>query len=518
MTNPYGNFGYTTVTANAMRAPDQVAITYCGDVTITYGELDRRVNRMGHALLAAGVRPGDRVASLLHDSLNVVDVYLAESKIGATIAALNPFWPLDTIVAVAQRSRATAFVYDARFAELVASARPHLPAVTLWMALDVDDPASVALRPLADDAVDTEPPRHGFHDDEWMLLYTSGTTGMPKAVVHSHATGLGISNIWTDVPHSHDSVWGVGPIIWGSGFPSVMGCALYGGVRVALENDFAPLDAIKVIERERVTHLAVVTSFWTEVLRSKDHEAVDLSSLRLLIIGSEPLPRTLLRRIRERLPDVELYTFYGSAEAMYTTFGPIDEDDEREIRPSGRARAACAVKVVDQDGRRVLGTVGTLCHAGPHVTPGYLDQPELNAQVLRDGWFVGEDLGIQDANGEITVLGRRADAISTGGEWVQPAIVEDAALSLPGVAEAGAVGVPEGADEQQILLAVALEAGVELEEKEVALHLEGVLPASRRPAVIVVAESLPHNEQAVAGTGKLLRSAIRDRWGHLVAR
>jgi acyl-CoA synthetase (AMP-forming)/AMP-acid ligase II len=281
---------------------------------------------------------------------------------------------------------------------------------------------------------------------------------------------------------------------------------------VALENDFGPAAAIHVIERERITHLGMVVSFFTEMFRSRDHELVDLSSLEVVILGSEPLPPPLLERIKARLPQVQLYSFYGSAEAMYTTFGRLD-DGSQDLRSSGRARAGCAVKVIDQRGQRVIGEVGTLCHAGAHVMRGYLKHEALTESVLRDGWYVGEDLGVMHPDGTITVIGRRSDAIAIGDTWVQPGEIEAAAMAIPGVAEAGAVGVPEGGERQQILLAVAPIEGVTLREDDLHRALESTLAAPLRPHRIVVADVLPHNEQAAAGTGKLLRSAIRDRWG-----
>ncbi|HEY3003426.1 MAG TPA: class I adenylate-forming enzyme family protein, partial [Kribbellaceae bacterium] len=304
--SPYGNYAYATLTAPALRAPDQVAISYCGTEQITYDQLNRRVNRRAHALAAAGVKPGTPVASLLHETLNVTELYLAEAKLGAVLAAMNPYWPDDVLVAVVDQAACPAFVYDAHFDELVARIRPRLPDVQLWLRVGgasggADE--AVDLDALAAQSPEDEPLLGGHHDDPMAYFYTSGTTALPKAVVHTHASSLNVAQIWLDLPKSADSVFATGPIIWGIGFTAIAGPALYGGVRLALENDFGPKNFLTVVPRERVTHISVIPSFWSQLLADDAHESVDLSSLRAILLGGEPLLPSMLKRITERVPD-----------------------------------------------------------------------------------------------------------------------------------------------------------------------------------------------------------------------
>ena len=142
---------------------------------------------------------------------------------------------------------------------------------------------------------------------------------------------------------------------------------------------------------------------------------------------------------------------------------------------------------------------------------GYDKQPDKTAEVLHDGWYVGGDLGIMDADGFLTVLGRRDDAIVKEGQWTQPAQVEEVACSLDGVAEAGAVGVPEGAAEQKILLAVVPRAGAQLTEAWLRAELAAKLPGHQQPDAVVLAGALPHTDDASGGPGKLLRREIAAR-------
>jgi acyl-CoA synthetase (AMP-forming)/AMP-acid ligase II len=530
--SPYGNYAHAILTANALRAPDQAALTYCGEQTLTFGELNSAVNRRAHALAAAGVVPGMRVGSLLHETLNVAEIYLAQNKLGSVLAALNPYWPEETLTAVATHSECAAFVYDAPHDDLVGRIRQNLPGVKLWLragprtheaAVGATGSGSrlasenvTDLDLLTAEAGDAEPSLGAHYDDALGLFYTSGTTGLPKAVMHTHASCLASAQLWLDLPKDRDSVFGTGSIIWGIGFPAIVGPALLAGMRLVLENDWGPANFLRVVPRERVSHVSQIPSFYASLLSGDDHAGVDLSSLKVICLGGEPVLPSLLEKIKQRLPQAGIYSYYGQTEAPYTCFGRLD-DGSQDLRSSGRARTTAAAAITDPAGNRVIGQAGEINLTGPQVMKGYDKQPGKTAEVLRDGWYVGGDLGIMDADGFLTVLGRREDAIASGGQWTQPAQIEEVACSLGGVAEAGAVGVPEGAAEQKILLAVVPRAGAQLTEAALAEALAAKLPAHRRPHAIVVAGELPHTQDASGGPGKLLRREIRAMYGHLLA-
>ncbi|MCG5211689.1 class I adenylate-forming enzyme family protein [Streptosporangium sp. KLBMP 9127] len=513
VSSPYGNYAYAVLTAGALRTPDAVALTYCGERSFTYDRLNRTVNRRAHALRAAGISPGRRVAALLNETLHVAEVYLAQAKLGAVTAALNPYWPAETLQAVVEHSRCTAFVYDATVEQAVARIRPSLPGVTTWIKIGGPGRDALDLDELTAAAGEEEPALGGHHDDPLALYYTSGTTGLPKAVVHTHAGSLATAQIWLDVPRGPDPVLGTGAIIWGIGFPALVGPALYAGMRLVLEQDWGPANFLRVVPRERVTHVSQIPSFYSALLGSDDHAAADLSSLRVIMLGGEPLPAALLARMKERLPGAGVYCYYGQTEAPYTCFGRVD-DGSTPLGASGVARTSCAVRVTGPAGERLVGRPGEINLAGPHRMAGYDGLPGRNAEVLRDGWYVGGDLGVLAPDGNLTVLGRREDSILKDGHWTQPAVIEDAATALDGVAEAGAVGVPAHTDgqdaaDQRILLAVVPRAGHALDPGELAAALTGSLPRHQHPDHIVVTDRLPHTQDASGGPGKLLRQALR---------
>lgn len=512
----FANYGHAILTASARRTPDKVALTYCGTTNLTYDRLDRNVNQVAHALLAAGVRPGERVASLLNETLNVAEVYLAQMKLGSVVCALNPYWPADTLARVVERSGCTAFVHDASVDALVEAVRPRLTGIERWLRVGGPAEGAADLSALAAGCPDDEPPLGAGGDDLMALFYTSGTTGLPKAVMHSHASSLASAQIWLDIPHNDDSVMGTGAIIWGIGFPALVGPAFYAGMRLVLEQDWGPANFLDVVPRERVTHVSLIPSFFSALFGSDDHAAADLSSIQAIMLGGEPLLPSLREKITGRLPGAAIFSYYGQTEAPYTCVGRQD-DGSQDIASVGRARTSTAVRVTAPDGTRLLNHTGEINLTGPNVMLGYDGLPEETARVLRDGWYVGGDLGVLDDAGYLTVLGRREDAILKGGVWSRPGLIEDAAVDVAGVAEAGVVGVPAqtpGAEavEQRILAAVVARAGAALDAEAVRAELAARLPAHQAPDVVVVAGELPHTQDASGGPGKLLRREIRTRY------
>lgn len=519
MQTPYNNYGYAVTTINAQRTPDKIALSYRGE-QYSYEQLNARVNRTANALLALRLTPGMKIGVLIHDALPIAECYLALAKIGVTLVALNPYWEDEVMLQILQRCDVQAMLTQSQDSERMAALRSALSSTIVWLQLEEDDlPANTSsLMAAQQQTSDREPATVSGGDDPIAYFFTSGTSGLPKAVVHSHNSCRSMAEIWYALPRSDDAVWGTGPIIWGIGFPCTIGAALFIGMRVALEDDFGPKGLLNAIQREAISHFTVIPSFWSDLLSNHAHQDIDLSSIKMVLLGGEPLANNLLNKIKERIPDAQLYAFYGQTEAPYTCFGRLD-DGSQASNMAGRARPTCAARVLDPSGAAVIGKPGELAVTGPHCMQAYFAQPEKTAEALRDGWFFSGDLAEQDSQGRITILGRREDAIARSGQYIQPLEIEDAALGITGVVEAGAVSVDRSdqdtdSPDQGILLAVTI--NNDLTEKDILQQLQQRLPQQALPDRVVVCEELPHSNDNSGGKGKLLRREIREQYAHLL--
>lgn len=515
MTTSFSNYGYAVTTVNALRIPDSIALSYRGQ-QFSYSELNRRVNITANALLELGIQPGDKVGVLIHDALPIAECYLALAKIGAVIVALNPYWTDEVMLAMLRHCSVDATLTQTQDRQRIATLRAALPESIVWLQLEADKlPSNTAsLSAAKEHSNDAEPMTTRGGDDPLAYFFTSGTTGLPKAAVHTHNSCSSMADIWLALPRDEHSVWGTGTIIWGVGFPCTIGAALSVGMKVALEDDFGPKGLLDAIQREPISHFCVIPSFWSDLLANHNHQAIDLSSISVVLLGGEPLATNLLNKIMERIPNAALYAFYGQTEAPYTCFGRLD-DGSQAANVAGLARPGCAAQVLDAKGNSVTGVIGELAVTGAHCMQGYFGQPEKTAQDLRGGWFFSGDIATQDKQGRVTVLGRREDAILRAGQYIQPLDIEDAAIGISGITEAGVVGVDLGGEGRAILLAVTTDSNIG--EADIIRDLQGILPAHAVPDRVVIADELPHNNDNSGGKGKLLRNQIREQFAHLLA-
>jgi acyl-coenzyme A synthetase/AMP-(fatty) acid ligase len=508
------NYGYLISSLNAQQHPDKVAICYRGE-QFTFDQFNRRVNRTANALATLGLRPGSKMAVLIHDAMPIAECYLALAKVGVTLVALNPYWDDEVMHAVLEHCDVQGFLFQQRDTERLAPIGNRLNPQIQWVQLEEhggsDD--TLSLEHARQKSTEDEPIIQGGGDDPMAFFFTSGTTGLPKAVVHTHNSCAAMAGLWDDLPYSEDSIWGTGPIIWGIGFPCTIGAALFVGMRVALEDDFGPGGLLNAIKQQAISHFCVIPSFWSDLLSNHDHQSIDLSSIKMILLGGEPLGTNLLNKIQARIPDAQLYAFYGQTEAPYTCLGRLD-DNSQASNVVGKARGGCAARVLAPDGQAAIGAPGELAVSGPHCMQSYFNQPDKTAEALREGWFFSGDLATQDEQGRLTVLGRREDAIVRAGQYVQPLVVEDAALGIVGVTEAGAVSVDDGGKDQKILLALTAAEGVT--EESILQQLQQQLPEYAVPDRIVLCDELPHSNDNSGGKGKLLRRKIRDDYGHLL--
>ena len=498
------------------RFHDKVALVH-GDRRVTYGELNRRVNRVGHALLGAGLARGERVAVLGRNSIEFVALYFALAKIGAVMVPLNfRYHPAEIAYATTQ-SGTSWFLHEAAFADLVAAARPELPGVKRFLVFGEgagdwpDALASLEMR-----ASDEEPRVDLDEDDGRIIMYTSGTTGFPKgatlshrqqylhALVYAHEVGM----------RSTDVALLIYPLFHAGGTDCLLlPLLLAGGTGVMVDRVEAD-DILAAAVRERATFLFCVPTVWRRIMRALDERPADLGSLRLCISASDTIPAELLHAIKKHVT-APVIQIYGLTEAGVITHFLRPEHHETKLGSVGQPHPLVDVRIVDDAGADVpRGHVGEVIVKGPTIMLGYWDMPAKTADTVRDGWLHTGDLGRVDDEGFLYLMGRAKDLIISGGENIYPAEIERVLREHPGVRDVAVVGVPDPEWSESVLAVIVPAEPDRLTDTEVIAFVRDRLAGFKKPRFVRFVDALP----ATTATGKVQKAELRKQFADLATR
>jgi amino acid adenylation domain-containing protein len=503
---------------SAERFPDKTAIV-CGDRRLTYREVEERANRLAHSLIAEGIERWDRVAVYLDNSVEAVVSVFAILKAGAVFLVVNPTTKVDKLTYILDNCRARGLIMlDSKFRAMqagIANAQ-HLDRVWLaGRARDDEFPPHrhlIALDPILDGQNGAvQPPTKKCIDiDLAALIYTSGSTGRPKGVMLTHLNIISAaSSITTYLENTPDDIIiNLLPLSFDYGLYQALMAFKVGGTLV-LERSFTyPHSVIETIIREKVSGLPIVPTI-SAVLLQLDLSPYQFPALRYISNTAAALPTNHMLGLRQLFPQVRIYSMYGLTECKRVSYLPPDQID---IRPTsvGRGMPNEEVYIVDENGRRVPpNVVGELVVRGANVMKGYWELPEETEERLKPGPFPGEkvlytgDLFRMDQDGYLYFFGRKDDIIKTRGEKVSPKEVEDVLYSLPGIAEAAVIGVPDEVLGQAIRAVVTLREGTQLTEKDVLRHCAEHLENFMVPQSVIFMSSLPKT-----GSGKINKKVV----------
>ncbi len=399
-------------------------------LSLTFGALEQRSNRMAHALRARGVQTGDRLAFYLTNRIEIIDLWLACIKIGIIVVPVN----------VLYREREIAHIVSdaAPIAVITTTAqRADLPiAVTSW-----------SLEALVADAVQQSSERIVVPcaaDMPAALVYTSGTTGASKGAVLTHgnfaANALALTSGWEFT--SHDRYLAVLPLFHVHGLGNGLHVWLLSGCHMRLAERFEHERAADWFESYRPTVFFGVPTMFVRLLDVTPERAAAIGARsRLFVSGSAPLPAPVMEAFRERFGHVILER-YGMTETLMNVSNPYY--GERRAGTVGFPMPLTAVRIVSEAGVDVPdGTSGELWVRGPNVCDGYWRRPDATAMAFADGWFRTGDVGVRAADGYITLEGRRSDLIISGGFNIYPREIEELLAEQDGVREAAVVGVKD---------------------------------------------------------------------------
>jgi malonyl-CoA/methylmalonyl-CoA synthetase len=470
------------------------ALVYRGR-TITYGELDALTERCAAWLHGLGVRPGDRVALSSADKLAFLVAHLGTLRAGGVSLPLNPRLTPDELRYFLADSGALVAVMGEGHRSVVASLRADLPELRSVVA---DDAALQA-------PATTFRPMRLAAEDPCFLFFSSGTTGWPKGIVHTHAnvaSALGaLRDCWRVGPD--DIVVNVLPLFHVHGLCFATHVPLLAGACQLAEDTIQLPHTLEVIGRGTI-FMAVPTIYY-RFLEQADFRAAARTwkDLRLFTCGSAPIRTDVLSEL-EGILSRPVINRYGMTEAHVISSLPLDGPWPRGS--VGTTLTGIEVRITRDDGQpTAAGEVGSVALRGPNLFRDYWRRPDDTRAAFASGWFETGDLGSRDADGFLTLVGRKNDLIITNGYNVYPQVVERVVNACPGVSESAVVGVPDRHRGERVV-AVVVRADAALDEHRLRTFWEERLVDYQRPREIVFVDALPRNAM-----GKVLRRELRER-------
>jgi len=495
--------------------PEQEAVV-CEGTRFSYAETLSRTRRLSGALRRLGVGCGTRVAALAVNSHRSVEAYYATALLGGVFIPLNYRAKLPELEHMLKAGRARVLLVGERYLETVRSLAPALAELETVIGIDGPSGDHPGYEELIATAEELETEAEVEDDETTILMYTSGTTALPKGVMLTYHdfTAYVTANVELADGTPRGAALLCVPLYHIAGTTNMM-TTLWTGRRLVLMPQFEPRGWLDLVESERITHAFLVPTMLKRLLDEPDLERRDLSSLEILSYGGASMPFPVIRRAIERFPtSVGFVNAFGQTEttSTLTILGPEDhrlvgtageiEQRTKRLTSIGRPLPDVEVQIVGEDGATLgSGEVGEICVRTPRVMKGYAGGAE---SPLRDGWLPTRDMGWRDEEGYLFIAGRKDDMIIRGGENIAPAEVEAILQSHPGVEEAAVVGLTDLEWGQRVAACVVLRPGETLTAEALGEFCRQRLASFKKPEIICFLPELPKNPM-----GKILRKDLR---------
>jgi long-chain acyl-CoA synthetase len=501
---------------HALLHPDKEAFVY-GSARITFSEYNARVNSLIHALQAMEVKKGDLIGILSWNCLGYIEAYGAAMKGGFIASPFNPRLREQELEYLINYSEATSLFVGPELIEMANQLRPHLPKVKNFISFEASVPTMVYHRDLLTSYSNAEPDVQVDEDDPVGIVYTSGTTGVPRGALYTQRCFIDDSKtlvINMGLQPGHKRVQ-ITPLFHIAGNTHFRSSLYIGGCNIIMKF-FDPAATLQIVHDERATHMDFVPTHLVAMLNVPDLDKYDISSMKLLWYGGSPMPLEVLKKGMEVFGPI-FAQGYGQSETGPAVSHLSKEDhnvldrpekEQRKLASAGRPDIGVQVRIVDDEGNDVEpGEVGEIIARSKHIMVEYWHKPEETRETLIDGWVHTGDMGYYDDECYIYIADRKKDMIISGGENVYPREVEEILYQHPAVLEAAVIGIPDPYWVERVHAVVEIRKGVSTTAEELIAFCKKRIAGYKVPKDIEFVDSLPKNP-----AGKILKKELREKY------
>ena len=496
------------LTRSAREFPDKVAII-CDGRQVTYLELNSRVNQLAHGFSRSGVNRGSRVAILMYNSIELVEIYFALAKVGIVVIPVNFRLTDSELFYIIEDSDAATLISGEEFESTVNQLRSQLSKVDTFITVEKEPQKTGRFYSLYHNQPDHEPDIKVRPEDESFIIYTSGTTGKPKGVILTHQ-----SHFWNTINYTiayqmeeSDVELALTPMFHSSTIGRIF-TYVFTGATFITSKRFAPVQAMEVITQHKVTSITQTPTMYASLLDLKYKDCYDTSSVKRIVSGAAPVSPGMKDKLNQIFPHAGIFDLYGLTEASPGVTIMRPNDPPEKTASVGKPMMSVKIKIIDEDGRELpSGKTGEIICRGPNVMKGYYNNPIATKEVLKEGWLYTGDIGRVDQDGYLYLIGRKKELIISGGENIYPAEVEAALCQHPLILEAAIIGVPDEYWGESVKAIVVPKPGKALTEQEVIEYCKSWLAGYKKPKSVDFVDALPKN-----AVGKVMKEELLKRY------